>query len=129
MDGQPSSGDTVGSSGSAAETGCCSVVTHGLTAHDIELDVQVFSALANDTRYEILRLLAANDGEVCACDVVPQLDVNQSTSSRALKALYQADLVDRRKDGRWRYYTTTPRAEKLLTAIDTTREDTGGDTI
>jgi ArsR family transcriptional regulator len=127
MEEQPRSGDTV--SGSTTETGCCSAVTHGLTDHDIELDVQVFSALANDTRYEVLRLLAANDGEVCACDLVPQLDVNQSTSSRALKALYQANLVDRRKDGRWRYYTTTPRAEKLLTAIDTTREDTGGDSI
>jgi ArsR family transcriptional regulator len=127
MGSQHSSGDS--GSGSTAETECCSAVTHDLTEHDIELDVQMFSALANDTRYEILRLLAANDGEVCACDLVPQLEVNQSTSSRALKALYQANLVDRRKDGRWRYYTTTPRAEKLLTAIDTTREDTEGDEI
>lgn len=101
---------------------CCPPATHALTDHDIETDVQVFSALANETRYEILRLLAASDEEICACDLVPQLDVNQSTTSRALNALYQAGLVGRRKDGRWRYYTSTPRAEKLLTAIDTTRE-------
>jgi ArsR family transcriptional regulator len=110
-----------------AETGpdgsCCSTVTHGLSEHDAEIDVRTFSALANDTRYEVLRLLAAADGEVCACELVPQLDVNQSTTSRALGALYQADLVDRRKEGRWRYYTTTHRAEKLLTAVDTTREE------
>jgi ArsR family transcriptional regulator len=104
------------------ESECWPAGTHDLTEHDIEIDVQTFSALANDTRYEVLRLLAAAEGGVCACDLVPKLDVNQSTTSRALKALYQADLVDRRKEGRWRYYTTTNRAEKLLTAIDATRE-------
>jgi ArsR family transcriptional regulator len=108
----------------AGTDGCCdSVVSHGLTEHDVELDVQSFSALANDTRYEALRLLSAADGEVCACELVPHLDVNQSTTSRALSALYRAGFVDRRKEGRWRYYTTTPRAEKLLTAVDTTREE------
>jgi ArsR family transcriptional regulator len=104
--------------------GCCTpAVAHDLTEHDVEVDVETFSALANDTRYEVLRLLAAADDEVCACDLHPQLDVNQSTASRALGALYRAGLVDRRKEGRWRYYTTTLRAEKLLTAVDTTRED------
>jgi ArsR family transcriptional regulator len=83
----------------------------------------VFSALSNETRYEALRLLSAADEEICACELVPQFDVKQSTISKALGALHQADLVDRRKDGRWRYYTTTVRAEKLLTAIDTTREE------
>lgn len=107
---------------SGADGSCCSDITHGLTEHDVEIDVRSFSALANDTRYEILRLLSAADDEVCACELVPQLDVNQSTTSRALGALYQAGLVDRRKEGRWRYYATTVRAEKILTAIDTTRE-------
>ena len=102
---------------------CCRVVDHELTEHDIEIDVRTFSALANDTRYAILRLLSAAGGEVCACNLVPRLDVNQSSTSRALSALYQAGLVDRRKEGRWRYYRTTPRAETLLTAIDTTREE------
>jgi ArsR family transcriptional regulator len=108
--------------GSDAADGCCAGVSHGMTDHDVELDVRLFSALANDTRYEALRLLAAADGEVCACDLEPALSVNQSSTSRALTALHQAGLVERRKEGRWRYYTTTPRAETLLTAVDTTRE-------
>lgn len=102
--------------------GCCSDIAHDLTDHDVEIDVRSFSALANETRYEALRLLAAADDEVCTCDLTPALGVTQSTTSRALGALHQAGLVERRKEGRWRYYTTTPRAEKLLTAIDTTRE-------
>lgn len=102
--------------------GCTPALAHDLTGGEIAMDVQLFSALANDTRYEVLRYLAAADDEVCACHLVPELDVNQSTTSRALKALYEAGLVDRRKDGRWRYYSATERAEKLLTAIDSTRE-------
>lgn len=121
--GQESGSGAVEDCCSGADDGCCAVTTHGLTAHDVEIDVQAFSALANDTRYEILRLLSAADDEVCACELVPQLDVNQSTTSRALSALYRAGLVDRRKDGRWRYYATTPGAETLLTAVDTTREE------
>lgn len=125
--GRDSDSGSVESHDGRAETGvnggCCSDVTHGLTEHDVEIDVQTFSALANDTRYEVLRLLAAADDEICACELVPQLDVNQSTTSRALGALYRAGLVDRQKEGRWRYYTTTPRAEKILTATDTTREE------
>lgn len=112
-----------GQSGSDASGSCCSSVSHDLTEHDVELDVRTFSALANGTRYEALRLLAAADGEVCACDLEPELGVNQSSTSRALSALHQAGLVERRKEGRWRYYTTTPRAETLLTAVETTRED------
>lgn len=113
--------DETGESGTAA--GCCAIDHHGLTDHDVELDVRVFSALANDTRYEALRLLSAADEEVCACELVPRLDVNQSTTSRALKALYRAGLVTRRKDGRWRYYATTHHAETLLAAVDATREE------
>ena len=100
---------------------CCTAVTHDLSEHTVEVDVRTLSAMANETRYGALRLLAATDEDVCSCDLAPELDVNQSTTSRALKALFEAGLVDRRKDGRWRYYTTTPRAETLLTAIDTSR--------
>lgn len=101
--------------------GCSQPLAHDLTGGEIAIDVQLFSALANDTRYEVLRYLAAADSEVCACHLVPELDVNQSTTSRALKALYEAKLVDRRKDGRWRYYSTTDRAERLLAAVDSAR--------
>lgn len=100
---------------------CCTRVSHELSEREVAEDVRVLSAMGNETRYGVLRLLAATDEEVCACDLAPELDVDQSTTSRALKTLYEADLVDRRKDGRWRYYTTTPSAELLLGAIDSSR--------
>lgn len=106
-----------------AETPCCNAVGHDLAAGAVEGDARTLAAMGNETRYEVLRLLAAADGPVCSCDLAPELGVAQSTTSRALSSLREAGLVDRRKDGRWRYYSTTPRAEAILTAIDTTRGD------
>lgn len=116
--------DVTGSQASQSRDGpCCTSVGHDLSEHTIEVDVRTLSAMGNETRYEVLRLLAGTDEEVCSCDLAPELGVDQSTTSRALKALFEAGLVDRRKDGRWRYYTATPRAETILTAIDTSRGD------
>lgn len=110
-------------SAGSADGACCTEVSHDLSEHTLHSDVRTLSAMGNETRYEVLRLLAGTGEEVCSCDLAPELEVDQSTTSRALKALYEAGLVDRRKDGRWRYYTTTPRAETILTAIDTSRGD------
>ncbi|WP_267642243.1 ArsR/SmtB family transcription factor [Haloarchaeobius amylolyticus] len=81
-------------------------------------DVGVFGALANETRYRIVRLLAAADGELCVCEFDPLLDVSESAISHALSDLTGAGLVARRKEGKWRYYRTTDRAEALLAAVD-----------
>ncbi|MDZ7849840.1 MAG: metalloregulator ArsR/SmtB family transcription factor [Halodesulfurarchaeum sp.] len=97
---------------------CCTAVGHDLSDYRIERDVQLLAAMGNETRYTVLRLLSGASGPVCACDLEPELAVDQSTASRALKRLYEAELVDRRKDGRWRYYSTTDRAERLLSTLD-----------
>lgn len=102
-------------------TGCCSV-TQPLSTEAIADDVQTLATLGNDTRYEALRLIAAADDDgVCVCDLEPALGVSQGAVSQALSKLFTADLVDRRKDGRWRYYTVTARAERLLDVLDETR--------
>ncbi|WP_439028672.1 ArsR/SmtB family transcription factor [Haloarchaeobius sp. DT45] len=85
--------------------------------------VAVFGALSNETRYRIVRLLAAADGELCVCEFDPLLDVSESAISHALSDLTGAGLVERRKDGKWRYYRSTDRAETLLAALDETEGD------
>ncbi|WP_255193099.1 ArsR/SmtB family transcription factor [Natronobeatus ordinarius] len=87
----------------------------------LEEDVEVLSALADDTRYRIVRLLAAADGELSVCELTPLLDVSDSAVSHALTQLTDAGLVVRRKDGRWRKYQTTSRADALFVALDGTR--------
>lgn len=98
------------------ETCCAAVPKEALDG--VDQDLTVLSALANRTRYGALRVLAAADGEVCACDLAGPLDVSQSAISHALSNLYDAGLVDRRKQGRWRYYSTTPLTERVLAVFD-----------
>ena len=100
---------------------CCTTAQRSLTESDLASDVQILTALGNDTRYEALRLIADADGDVCVCQLEPALGVSQSAVSQALSRLYAAELVSRRKDGRWRYYTATPRATALLDTLDETR--------
>jgi len=85
-------------------------------------DRTALKTLSNDTRYTIVRLLAAAGRELCVCEITPVVDVTDSAVSHALSDLYDAGLVTRRKDGTWRYYEATDRATALLDALDRTRE-------
>ncbi|NEU57043.1 helix-turn-helix transcriptional regulator [Halorussus sp. MSC15.2] len=101
-------------------TGCCEV-GHSLSEEAVASDVQTLATLGNDTRYEALRLIADSEDDVCVCELEPTLGVSQGAVSQALSRLFSAGLVERRKEGRWRYYTATPRAERLLGVLDETR--------
>jgi ArsR family transcriptional regulator len=106
--------------GTQPDRECCTA-SHTLTESELASDVQILTALGNDTRYEVLRLIADTEDEVCGCELEPVLGVSQSAVSQSLSRLYAAGLVSRRKDGRWRYYTTTPRAMAILRTLDGTR--------
>jgi DNA-binding transcriptional ArsR family regulator len=58
------------------------------------------------------------------CELTPVLEVGHSAVSHALADLREAGLIERRKDGRWRYYQATERLDAVLDALDRTR--TGG---
>lgn len=100
----------------------CCAVEQPLTEGELAADVQTLTTLGSETRYEALRIIASSDDGVCVCEMEPTLGVSQGAVSQALSKLFGAGLVERRKEGRWRYYTATPRAETLLDAIDETRE-------
>jgi len=106
--------------GGGQSADCCSV-GHDLTAQAVADDVEALATLGNDTRYEALRHIAAGEDDVCVCELEPALGVSQGAVSQALSRLFSAGLVERRKEGRWRYYTATPRAERLLRVLDDTR--------
>ena len=100
-----------------------SPVGHSLSEGEVAADVRTLATLGNDTRYEALRLIAAAGDGVCVCELEPALGVSQSAVSQALSRLFGAGLVERRKEGRWRYYTATPRARRLLRFLDETRAE------
>lgn len=88
---------------------------------DVSADLAALSALGNDTRHRIVRLLCAAERELCVCELTPLLDVSDSATSHALSDLSAAGLVTRRKEGTWRYYRATDRAAALIEALDATR--------
>src|SRR5438093_2855669 len=64
--------------------------------------MEVFDAIAQPTRREIVRLLAA--GERSAGEVGAGFDVTQPAISQHLKVLREAGLVEERRDGTRRMY-------------------------
>ncbi|PSP51038.1 transcriptional regulator [Halobacteriales archaeon QH_3_68_24] len=89
----------------------------------LEDRLAALGTLSDDTRYRLARVLSAADGELCVCELSPLVAVSDSAVSHALSDLTEAGLVTRRKDGQWRYYDTTDRADALLEALDGTRGD------
>ncbi len=60
-------------------------------------------ALADEKRVRVL--LALQGGELCVCQITELFGLAASTISKHLSILYQAGLVNSRKDGRWIYYS------------------------
>lgn len=77
---------------------------------------RVFKAFCDVNRLQILELL--RNGERCACDLLEDLKIGQSTLSHHMKILCDAGIVDGRKEGKWVYYSILPEgiehAHKLL---------------
>ncbi len=63
-----------------------------------------FKALADPTRLEMLRLVAAQAGPTCVCDIVDHFDLSQPTISHHLKILREAGLLTQTRVGIWSFY-------------------------
>ncbi|WP_459195001.1 ArsR/SmtB family transcription factor [Halosimplex sp. J119] len=94
-----------------------------LGAAQVDAELDVLSALANETRYTLVRVLVAAGEELCVCELNAVVDVSESGLSHALSALVDAGLVDDRKDGRWKKYRATNRAVALVTVLDGSVDD------
>ena len=65
--------------------------------------LMITKALADENR--IRALLALRFGELCVCQITELFGLAPSTISKHLSILYQAGLLNSRKDGRWVYYS------------------------
>ncbi len=76
-----------------------------------------FKAVAHPTRIQILRLLEA--GPLCVCDILPQLESEQSNTSQHLSVLRQSGILESRREGtRVIYSVTYPQIYQILTAAE-----------
>jgi DNA-binding transcriptional ArsR family regulator len=68
--------------------------------------VEVFEAIAQPKRREILRLLAG--GELSAGEIASRFDVTQPAISQHLKVLKEAGLISERRDAQRRLFSVRP---------------------
>ncbi len=99
----------------ARPEGCCPARSVDPLPQDLQgRMIAVFKALADPTRLEILRLLGAQSGPTCVCDIVDHFDRSQPTISHHLKVLREAHLLSQSKVGIWAFYAIDSRAQALL---------------
>jgi ArsR family transcriptional regulator len=90
-------------------------------------NAKIFKAFCDETRLMVLSMLRS--GEKCACELLGQVSVKQSTLSHHMKILVESGVVSARKEGKWMHYSISQegskKAIKLLEEItSTTKYDT-----
>jgi DNA-binding transcriptional ArsR family regulator len=95
-----------------------STLEAALGTEQVDAELNVLSALSNETRYTLVRVLVAAEEELCVCELQAVVDVTESGLSHALSTLVDAGLVRSRKDGRWKKYRATNRAVALVTVLE-----------
>lgn len=70
--------------------------------------VNIFKALADETRLRVIKLLQKR--ELCVCELMQVLGMSQPRISRHLTVLKNAGLVDDRREGRWIHYSLRKEA-------------------
>ncbi|HET9776604.1 MAG TPA: metalloregulator ArsR/SmtB family transcription factor [Gemmatimonadaceae bacterium] len=86
--------------------------------------VELFHALSDETRLEIIELL--RKGERCVCELTDSLDAAQSRLSFHLRVLRDAGIVRDRRDGRWVHYKLEPDTfEEIETLIESMKPRAG----
>ncbi|HEY5557031.1 metalloregulator ArsR/SmtB family transcription factor [Acetobacterium sp.] len=87
--------------------------------------VPAFKAISDETRLKIIDMLSC--GEMCACDILDEFKLSQSTLSYHMKILSKSGLVNATRDGAWMRYTLnkdkTNEVLAFLTGITREKED------
>lgn len=83
-----------------------------------QLVASIFKALAHPTRLHIVRLL--QEKPLCVCEILPQLDSEQSNTSQHLSVLKNQGLVESRKEGSMVIYKiTSPDVYRMIDIAET----------
>lgn len=79
---------------------------------DLEAKVEVFKALADPYRLEILKILSPKIR--CNCHLQDRLDIAPNLLSYHLKVLREAGLIEGIRRGRWIDYSLTEQAAHVV---------------
>lgn len=67
-----------------------------------QLNAKVFKAFCDEKRLRILELLVS--GEKCACVLMEEMNMPQSSLSYQMKVLCESGIVEARQEGKWTHY-------------------------
>ena len=87
--------------------------------------IPILKAISDETRLKIIDMLSC--GEMCACDILEEFSISQSTLSYHMKILAESGLVNADRDGAWMRYTLnkdkTNEIISFFTQITSDKED------
>lgn len=79
---------------------------------------KVFKAFGDENRLKILDLI--KDEEKCACKLLDELHISQSTLSHHMKVLGDAEIINFRKDGKWTHYSINSQGlDRMIEVLNT----------
>ena len=77
---------------------------------------KITKAISDETR--VRALLTLTEGELCLCQIIEILQLAPSTISKHMNILFDAGLIEKRKQGKWQYYRLptkpTPTIKQIL---------------
>ena len=97
--------------------GCCAPVAPPLPAEEAARLSELFKAVADPARLQILHMLKAAVAPVCVCDFTAALEQGQPTVSHHLARLKEAGLIVGHKRGIWSFYALQPGLTGTARAI------------
>ncbi len=78
-------------------------------------NAKVFKALCDENRLIILDML--RDGEKCACKILENIDIGQSSLSYHMKILVESGIVEDRQEGKWTHYSLSESGSEAAIAL------------
>ena len=79
-------------------------------------NAKVFKAFCDENRLMILEMLQS--GEKCACKLLDDLHISQSTLSHHMKILCESGVVSSHKEGKWTHYSISEQgSQKALNLL------------
>lgn len=98
---------------------CCAPLAAGAMGDEDALEVALrLKAIADPVRVKLLtRILAAESGEACNCELAPAVGLSDATVSHHLKALREAGLITGERRGMWVYYRPVREALTALCGV------------
>jgi ArsR family transcriptional regulator len=97
--------------------GCCQPLAPPLPDNAADHLAELFRALADPTRVQMVHMLRAVAEPICVCDFTAAFDLGQPTVSHHLAKLREAGLVTSTRRGIWTFHSLSPNLGAAARAV------------